>query len=430
MLYVMLKLLGERPPPDVTSRVERLDLATFLKAAFDLQNRCLKHILEGKGEIEETKPSLEKPDENEGVKVEDLLFMVDTMLEEAENKESPDMPNFQTLGAIVSHFQKLFDVQSLKEVYPQMNKGYTRLGEKNNVVRDLQELLKLDSQSSLCVVVSTVGKLCKMINEDVNEQCGPQTGTVQLQRSHNCGEHFLGDKGEKEEGQMHQGKNVYKGTEFGISGSILGNPTKPVYEHRKPRKLPSRGKTEVEKWCFKTIALTVKTRGALGRTESEGAPPSSTSISHFRVSSIMKLTVSLLDPLRQSLGIRAFQNQCLLYNSERLKRGQKYQKSQQNRLKGAAEIFSSELLASSHIAPQLSTASCFFLFQGYPLILGYSKLPYSSSYQKLFFFYTSHVKEEAKETTQSEEHQEINQLKEIKKGMQATYQQATCLGTG
>lgn len=69
-----------------------------------------------------------------------------------------------------------------------------------------------------------------------------------------------------------------------------------------------------------------------------------------------------------------------------------FQKSQQNRLKGAAEIFSSELLASSHIAPQLSTASCFFLFQGYPLILGYSKLPYSSSYQKLFFFYTSHVK--------------------------------------
>lgn len=29
---------------------------------------------------------------------------------------------------------------------------------------------------------------------------------------------------------MHQGKNVYKGTEFWISGSILGNPTKPVYE--------------------------------------------------------------------------------------------------------------------------------------------------------------------------------------------------------
>lgn len=97
--------------------------------------------------------------------------MVDTMVEETENKkESHNMPNFQTLKAIVSHFQKLLHVQSLKGVYPEMNKGYTRLGGMNNVVWDLQELLELDSPSCLCVVVSTVGKLCKMINEDVNEQ--------------------------------------------------------------------------------------------------------------------------------------------------------------------------------------------------------------------------------------------------------------------
>lgn len=31
--------------------------------------------------------NLKKQDENEGIKVEDLLFMVDTMLEELENKE-------------------------------------------------------------------------------------------------------------------------------------------------------------------------------------------------------------------------------------------------------------------------------------------------------------------------------------------------------
>lgn len=36
-----------------------------------------------------------------------------------------------------------------------------------------------------------------------------------------------------------------------------------------------------------------------------------------------------------------------------------FQKSQQNRLKGTAENFSSELLASSHTAPQPSTASRF-----------------------------------------------------------------------
>ncbi|XP_037063761.1 centrosomal protein of 70 kDa isoform X2 [Peromyscus leucopus] len=126
--------------------------------------------------------NLKKPDENEGVKVEDLLFMVDTMLEEVENeKESSNMPNFQTLQAIVSHFQKLFDVQSLNGVYPRMNEVYTRLGEMNNAVRNLQELLELDSSSSLCVVVSTVGKLCKIINEDVNKQVKQVLGPEDLQ---------------------------------------------------------------------------------------------------------------------------------------------------------------------------------------------------------------------------------------------------------
>lgn len=126
--------------------------------------------------------NLKKPDENEGVRVEDLLFMVDAMLEEVENKkESPNMPNFQTLQAIVSHFQKLFDVQSLNGVYPRMNEVYTRLGEMNNAVRNLQELLELDSSSSLCVLVSTVGKLCKIINEDVNEQIKQVLGPEDLQ---------------------------------------------------------------------------------------------------------------------------------------------------------------------------------------------------------------------------------------------------------
>ncbi|XP_034340520.1 centrosomal protein of 70 kDa isoform X1 [Arvicanthis niloticus] len=126
--------------------------------------------------------SSKKPVENEGVKVEDLLFMVDTILEEVENqKETNSMPDSQTLQAIVSHFQKLFDVQSLNGVYPRMNEVYTRLGEMNNAVRNLQELLELDSSSSLCVVVSTVGKLCKMVNEDVNEQVKQVLGPEDLQ---------------------------------------------------------------------------------------------------------------------------------------------------------------------------------------------------------------------------------------------------------
>ncbi|XP_047639230.1 centrosomal protein of 70 kDa isoform X2 [Phacochoerus africanus] len=126
--------------------------------------------------------NLKKQDENEGIKVEDLLFMVDTMLEELENKEKDsNMPDFQILQAIVSHFQKLFDVPSLTGVYPRMNEVYTRLGEMNNAVRNLQELLELDSSSSLCVLVSTVGKLCRLINEDVNEKVMQVLGPEDLQ---------------------------------------------------------------------------------------------------------------------------------------------------------------------------------------------------------------------------------------------------------
>ncbi|CAK6435621.1 unnamed protein product [Pipistrellus nathusii] len=126
--------------------------------------------------------NLKKPDEKEGIRVEHLLFMVDTILEEIENKEKDsNIPNFKTLKAIVCHFQKLFDVPSLNGVYPRMNEVYTRLGELNSAVRNLQELLGLDSSSSLCVLVSTVGKLCRLINEDMNEQVMQVLGPEDLQ---------------------------------------------------------------------------------------------------------------------------------------------------------------------------------------------------------------------------------------------------------
>ncbi|XP_053454880.1 centrosomal protein of 70 kDa [Nycticebus coucang] len=126
--------------------------------------------------------NLMKQDEDESIKVEDLLFMVDTMLEEIENKEKgSNLSDFEMLQAIVSHFQKLFDVPSLNGVYPRMNEVYTRLGEMNNAVRNLQELLELDSSSSLRVLVSTVGKLCRRINEDIREQVKQVLGPEDLQ---------------------------------------------------------------------------------------------------------------------------------------------------------------------------------------------------------------------------------------------------------
>lgn len=52
-------------------------------------------------------------------------------------------PTRYTLGSMVSHFQKLFDVTSLSGVYPRMNEVYTRLGEMTNTMRNLRDVLEL-----------------------------------------------------------------------------------------------------------------------------------------------------------------------------------------------------------------------------------------------------------------------------------------------
>ncbi|XP_027701122.1 centrosomal protein of 70 kDa isoform X2 [Vombatus ursinus] len=121
-------------------------------------------------------------DKNEGgIKVEDLLFIVDNILEEVEHKKKSDVPCPETLQAIVNHFQKLFDVTSVSGIYPRMNEVYTRLGEMNNAVRNIYEILELDNSSSLSVLVNTVGKLCKIINEDVGKHVQQVLGTQDIQ---------------------------------------------------------------------------------------------------------------------------------------------------------------------------------------------------------------------------------------------------------
>ncbi|XP_027701123.1 centrosomal protein of 70 kDa isoform X3 [Vombatus ursinus] len=92
-----------------------------------------------------------------------------------------DVPCPETLQAIVNHFQKLFDVTSVSGIYPRMNEVYTRLGEMNNAVRNIYEILELDNSSSLSVLVNTVGKLCKIINEDVGKHVQQVLGTQDIQ---------------------------------------------------------------------------------------------------------------------------------------------------------------------------------------------------------------------------------------------------------
>ncbi|XP_020841781.1 centrosomal protein of 70 kDa isoform X2 [Phascolarctos cinereus] len=125
---------------------------------------------------------MKRYDKNEGgVKVEDLLFIVDNILEEVEHKKKNDVPCPETLQAIVNHFQKLFDVTSVSGIYPRMNEVYTRLGEMNNAVRHIYEILELDNSLSLSVLVNTVGKLCKIINEDVSKHVQQVLGTQDIQ---------------------------------------------------------------------------------------------------------------------------------------------------------------------------------------------------------------------------------------------------------
>ncbi|KFQ87105.1 Centrosomal protein of 70 kDa, partial [Phoenicopterus ruber ruber] len=120
-------------------------------------------------------------DNRESVRVEDLQFIVDAILEEIENKEkNGQTPSLPTLFTIVSHFQKLFDVNSLNGVYPRMNEVYTKLGEMTNAMRNLHELLELDSSAPPTVVVDTVGKLCDVINENVTEQVQRLLGTQDI----------------------------------------------------------------------------------------------------------------------------------------------------------------------------------------------------------------------------------------------------------
>ncbi|KFO71614.1 Centrosomal protein of 70 kDa, partial [Cuculus canorus] len=120
-------------------------------------------------------------DNRESIRVEDLQFTVDAILEEIENKEkNTQTPSVPTLFAIVSHFQKLFDVNSLNGIYPRMNEVYTKLGEMTNAMRNLRELLQLDNSAPPTVVVDTVGKLCDIINENMTEQVQQLLGTQNI----------------------------------------------------------------------------------------------------------------------------------------------------------------------------------------------------------------------------------------------------------
>ncbi|XP_072273968.1 centrosomal protein of 70 kDa isoform X2 [Pyxicephalus adspersus] len=101
-------------------------------------------------------------DSTDSIRVEELLFLVDTMLEDVESRKEDDSKiSPYTLQALVSHFQKLFDVPSLNGVYPRMNEVYSRLGEVNNAMKNLRNILGLDDSASVGMVVNVVWGMCR-----------------------------------------------------------------------------------------------------------------------------------------------------------------------------------------------------------------------------------------------------------------------------
>ena len=60
-----------------------------------------------------------------------------------EQQARKDVPSQTMLQEIVSHIQTLFDIDKVTGVYARMNDVYTRLGEAQNVMKTLNDLLGL-----------------------------------------------------------------------------------------------------------------------------------------------------------------------------------------------------------------------------------------------------------------------------------------------
>uniref|UniRef100_A0A8C1IQ03 Centrosomal protein of 70 kDa n=1 Tax=Cyprinus carpio TaxID=7962 RepID=A0A8C1IQ03_CYPCA len=136
------------PTLEVWSR-QLTSLADLHRALIRLEKRLLPWQPEG---------SIPAP--SDPVRVEDLMLIVDTLLDEtASDDKVLRSPTRHTLESMVAHFQKLFDAPSLTGIYPRMNEVYTKLGEMNNAMRNLRDVLDLDDKAPPSEVVNKVGTI-------------------------------------------------------------------------------------------------------------------------------------------------------------------------------------------------------------------------------------------------------------------------------
>ncbi|CAL8290929.1 unnamed protein product [Lota lota] len=97
----------------------------------------------------------------ETVRVEDLMLLVDTLLEDTATEDENVLrsPTRHSLRCMVGHFQKLFDVGSLRGVYPRMNDLHRRLGEAANAMTHIRSILDLDNKAPPSEVVNRVATM-------------------------------------------------------------------------------------------------------------------------------------------------------------------------------------------------------------------------------------------------------------------------------
>ncbi|KAG9469307.1 hypothetical protein GDO78_020877 [Eleutherodactylus coqui] len=86
------------------------------------------------------------------------------------------------LQALISHFQKLFDVPSMSGIYPRMNEVYSKLGEMNNAMKNLRCLLGLDDTASAGTVVNAVGRLNRELEEGGGHRLQGILGMLDIDR--------------------------------------------------------------------------------------------------------------------------------------------------------------------------------------------------------------------------------------------------------
>ncbi|XP_041637955.1 centrosomal protein of 70 kDa [Cheilinus undulatus] len=159
-----LRLLRQKAPSAGLEPAEFQTLVPTLEV-WAQQLHLLKDLQQSLNQLTRTLTPWQTPDSacnaTETLKVEDMMLQVDTMLENTPTVDEKVLrsPTRFTLGSMVSHFQKLFDVKSLSGVYPRMNELYTRLGEMTNAMRNLRDVLDLDSRAPPAQIVNHVSRL-------------------------------------------------------------------------------------------------------------------------------------------------------------------------------------------------------------------------------------------------------------------------------